>query len=33
MKSTKKNDVLQAILIAGFLYLLFFIVSPFLQNL
>ena len=33
MKDTKQTEILQAILIAGFLYLLFFIVSPFLQNL
>lgn len=33
MKNVKLSEIFQAALIAGFLYLLFFIIAPFLQNL
>jgi hypothetical protein len=33
MKNTKKSDVLQALAIGLFIYLLFFHIAPFLKNL
>ena len=33
MNNTKQTDILQALAIGLFIYLLFFIIAPFLQNL